>query len=197
MEWESGSITEGDVMFGKPAQGKSCPKCPKGSKTSPGKALTFFACLGILGLIAVSLQLSAPAALSDKSWENPDYKAGASLSEDTVMSLLDTVTDPEINLTVPELGLIYGMDIAANRVNLNMTLTAAGCPWSSQLLTDMRDALFADPSVAALTIALTFDPPWSLDRIDPAALERLKAEARQTGTAAVSGGSAPSIPLGE
>jgi hypothetical protein len=61
----------------------------------------------------------------------------------------------------------------------------------------MRDALFADPSVAALTIDLTFDPPWSLDRIDPAALERLKAEARQAGTAVASGGSAPSIPLGE
>ena len=168
-------------------------------ETLPRKALTFFACLGILGLIAVSLQLSAPASLSlsDKNWENPNYRPGASLNEDAVMDLLGTVTDPEINLTVPELGLIYGMDIAENRVKLDMTLTAAACPWSSQLLTDMRDALFSDSSVAALTIALTFDPPWSLDRIDPAALERLRNEVRQTGTAAISGGSAPVIPLVE
>ncbi|MDR2818996.1 MAG: iron-sulfur cluster assembly protein [Desulfovibrio sp.] len=155
----------------------------------PKGVFTFLACLGILALIAASLQVSAPVSLSDKSWKNQSYKPGADLSKKTVMKLLGNVTDPEINLTVPELGLIYNMDIADNKVNLLMTLTAAGCPWSSQLLTDMRDALFTDPSVAGLNISLTFDPPWTVDRIDPAAMKRLRAEA--AGTSRPAGSNVP------
>jgi Predicted metal-sulfur cluster biosynthetic enzyme len=159
------------------------------------KAASFFVCLGILGLIAVSLQLAAPVSTSGQKWKNAGYNptSGQVIGKNTVFSLLNTVKDPEINLTVQELGLIYDIAVEDNSVKLLMTLTTPSCPWSSKLLTDMRDALFTSQAVAGLEIEITFNPPWSLDRIDKNALARLQNESRQNGKANPGGAFVPSL----
>ena len=152
------------------------------------KVVVFFACLGILGLIAVSLHLAAPAPAGGQRWKNSAYVSGQSAPADAkaVLALLQNVRDPEVNLTVPELGLVYDAKVDKNTVRLLMTLTTPSCPWSSQLLTDIRDALFRHKGVAELNIDITFDPPWTLDRIDQAALARLQAGGGQLNVPAVS-----------
>ena len=159
------------------------------------KAASFFVCLGILGLIAVSLQLAAPVPTSGQQWKNAGYNAasGQVMDEKAVLGLLSTVKDPEINLTVQELGLIYSLAVENNTVKLLMTLTTPSCPWSSQLLTNMRDALFTSQAVAGLEIEITFNPPWTMDRIDKEALARIQKESRQNGGVNTANSYAPSL----
>lgn len=147
------------------------------TKLSQNKIAVFFACIGILGLIAVSLHLSAPAVPKGELWKNGKYVAGsAPVDEAAILSLLGQVRDPEVDLTVPELGLIYKTEVRGERVYLLMTLTTPTCPWSQQLLQDIRHAVFSNPGVAELEIAITFDPPWTLANIDKDALARLQAK---------------------
>lgn len=154
-------------------------QCRNPEMTQKRKAVTFFACLGILALIAVSLYVAAPVSTSGKHWKNSSFKAeagGAPITEGEVRQVLSGVQDPEIPLNVLELGLVYKIETKEHRVDMLMTLTSASCGWSTQLLTDIRDKLFAHPGVAELDIAITYDPPWTLDRIDPKALDRLRTQ---------------------
>jgi metal-sulfur cluster biosynthetic enzyme len=82
-----------------------------------------------------------------------------------VREALSTVVDPELGLSVVDLGLIYDVRIEDGRVGVTMTLTARGCPLH-QVMTDwVREAVARVPGVAHVDVTLTFDPPWSPDRI--------------------------------
>ena len=143
------------------------------------KVVTFFACLGILALIAVSLYVAAPVSTTAHTWKNDAFQSGAAsspITEAGIFALLSEVQDPEIPLNVKELGLVYKTGVTNNKVRLLMTLTSPTCGWSGQLLTDIRDKLFSHPAVAELEITVTYDPPWTLDRIDPVALKRLREQ---------------------
>ena len=87
------------------------------------------------------------------------------LSGDIVQAL-KTVYDPEIPADIYELGLIYKVDIDDSRhVSVDMTLTAPGCPVAGDMPTWVEDAVAAVPGVSGAKANLTFDPPWSPDRI--------------------------------
>jgi len=94
----------------------------------------------------------------------------APLTEDMVWSALRTIYDPEIPLNVVELGLIYGVDIrrdpgVAAQVNVSMTLTAPGCGMGQVLADDVDTKVRALPGVGQVAVELTFDPPWTPDRL--------------------------------
>jgi len=153
------------------------------------KVVVFFACLGILGIIAVSLHVAAPVSVSGgQRWKNSAYVPGqpGPADAEAVFALLQDVRDPEIDLTLRELGLVYDITVEKNTVRLLMTLTTPSCPWSSQLLADIRDALFRHEGIGELDLAITFDPPWTLDHIDKAALARLQASGGQFNVPSVS-----------
>jgi len=81
---------------------------------------------------------------------------------------LKAVVDPEIHLNVIDLGLIY--DIAVNdggKVTITMTLTTPGCPMASSLAHAVGRAAARVPGVRGVHIQLTFNPPWTPDRITP------------------------------
>ena len=87
------------------------------------------------------------------------------LSGDIVQAL-KTVYDPEIPADIYELGLIYKVDIDDSRhVSVDMTLTAPGCPVAGDMPTWVEDAVAAVPGVSGAKANLTFDPPWSPDRM--------------------------------
>lgn len=89
---------------------------------------------------------------------------------DQVIAALKTVYDPEMPVNIYELGLIYG--VAANeqgRVAIQMTLTAPNCPVAGSLPADAERAVRAVPGVTDVKLELTFDPPWSKDRMSEAA----------------------------
>jgi FeS assembly SUF system protein len=98
---------------------------------------------------------------------------GSALSEDEleqitadIVGALKTVYDPEIPADIYELGLIYKIDIADDRqVEIDMTLTAPGCPVAGEMPLWVENAVNAVPGVSGTKVNLTFDPPWDQSRM--------------------------------
>lgn len=86
-------------------------------------------------------------------------------SEALVMEALATVFDPELGMSVVDLGLVYGVRIEGGRVAVTMTLTAPGCPIHDVMPEWVRAAIGQVPGVERVDVTLTFDPPWTPDRI--------------------------------
>jgi len=87
-----------------------------------------------------------------------------------VIAALKKVYDPEMPVNIYELGLIYGVDVdAKGQVAIRMTLTAPNCPVAGTLPADVERAARAVPGVTGVKLELTFDPPWTKDRMSEAA----------------------------
>jgi FeS assembly SUF system protein len=90
--------------------------------------------------------------------------------KDQIIAALKKVYDPEMPVNIYELGLIYAVDIDdANRVQIRMTLTAPNCPVAGILPGQVESAVRAVPGVTDVKLELTFDPPWTKDRMSEAA----------------------------
>jgi FeS assembly SUF system protein len=90
--------------------------------------------------------------------------------QDEIMRALKKVYDPEMPVNIYELGLIYGIDIDdAGAVIVRMTLTAPNCPVAGTLPAEVERAVRSVPGVTGAKVELTFDPPWSKDRMSEAA----------------------------
>jgi probable FeS assembly SUF system protein SufT len=89
--------------------------------------------------------------------------AGA-VSEDTVWATLGEVYDPELPVSIVELGLVYYVGVEPHehgaKVTVKMTLTAPGCGIGDVLLEDVRERLRRMPGVAEADVQMVFDPPW-------------------------------------
>ena len=89
---------------------------------------------------------------------------------DQIIAALKTVYDPEMPVNIYELGLIYGAAVdEAGRAEIQMTLTAPNCPVAGTLPGDVERAIRAVPGVTDVKLELTFDPPWTKDRMSEAA----------------------------
>ncbi|MBB3351865.1 SUF system Fe-S cluster assembly protein [Rhizobium lentis] len=89
----------------------------------------------------------------------------ARLSDD-VIAALKTVYDPEIPADIFELGLVYKIDIEDDRmVKIMMTLTAPGCPVAGEMPGWVENAVGAVEGVSGVEVEMTFDPPWTPDRM--------------------------------
>jgi len=89
----------------------------------------------------------------------------ARLSDD-IIAALKTVYDPEIPADIFELGLIYKIDIEDDRsVKIMMTLTAPGCPVAGEMPGWVENAVSSIEGVSGVDVSMTFDPPWTPDRM--------------------------------
>jgi FeS assembly SUF system protein len=87
-----------------------------------------------------------------------------------VIAALKKVYDPEMPVNIYELGLIYGIDIdAEGKAAVRMTLTAPNCPVAGTLPGEVERAVRAVPGITDVKLELTFDPPWTKDRMSEAA----------------------------
>lgn len=85
---------------------------------------------------------------------------------DEIVAALKTVYDPEIPADIYELGLIYKIDIDDNRfVDVQMTLTAPGCPVAGEMPTWVENAVASVEGVQGARVELVFTPPWTPDRM--------------------------------
>jgi len=79
---------------------------------------------------------------------------------------LKTVYDPEIPVDIYELGLIYKVDVADNKdVAVDMTLTAPNCPVAGEMPENVKAALQLVDGIGEVTVNMTFDPPWTPERM--------------------------------
>jgi FeS assembly SUF system protein len=87
-----------------------------------------------------------------------------------IVAALKKVYDPEMPVNIYELGLIYGIDVDdAGFASVRMTLTAPNCPVAGTLPGEIDRAVRGVPGVSGVKLELTFDPPWSKDRMSEAA----------------------------
>lgn len=88
-----------------------------------------------------------------------------------VMKTLGTVMDPELHMSITDLGLVYKVNVnEKKKVNITMTLTSLGCPLFPMIEQDIQNKLYQS-GFKDVKINLTFDPPWSMERMT----ERAKA----------------------
>jgi len=104
--------------------------------------------------------------------EAADPNAGASalgepLTEDQVKLALRRVKDPELNLNILDLGLVYEIRVDGNDVSIDITLTSPGCPSGPEIMTDAERHLKALPGVGNVAVNLVWSPFWSPERIEP------------------------------
>jgi len=80
---------------------------------------------------------------------------------------LRKVKDPDLQLNIVDLGLVYDVRVTENNVEVDMSLTSPGCPSGPEIMGDAERTLKAIPGVGAVTINLVWTPFWSPDRIEP------------------------------
>ncbi|MBZ0266143.1 iron-sulfur cluster assembly protein [bacterium] len=84
------------------------------------------------------------------------------VSEEQVLGALATVNDPEINVNIVDLGLIYNVDINdADEAHVIMTLTTPGCPMSQTLAQGAEQSVMNLDGIKDVLIEIVFDPPWT------------------------------------
>ena len=84
------------------------------------------------------------------------------LTKEEVIGKIVPIEDPEMRLSIVDLGLIYDVTILDNRiVNVFMTLTTPGCPYGPQLIKAVKDAVSQIDGVEKADVELIWDPPWN------------------------------------
>lgn len=91
-----------------------------------------------------------------------------------IIEALKSIHDPEIPLNIYDLGLIYGFEVAEDgSVQIEMTLTAPGCPVAGMIVREVAEKTGAVEGVRSSHVKLTWDPPWTKDRMSDEALLEL------------------------
>ncbi len=86
--------------------------------------------------------------------------------ETRVKEKLRLVLDPELGVSIVDLGLIYGITVSSKGVcTITMTLTTIGCPLFGQIQKEIEDKVMEIDAIEDVKIDLTFDPPWTAEKM--------------------------------
>lgn len=96
-----------------------------------------------------------------------DAPQDGELTVDAVKLVLRRVKDPEINLNIVDMGLVYDIVVDGRDVRIDMSLTSPGCPSGPEIMGDAERELRSIPDVGEVTVNLVWSPPWTPDRIEP------------------------------
>jgi metal-sulfur cluster biosynthetic enzyme len=91
----------------------------------------------------------------------------ATLTEETLRQALRAVKDPELNLSIIDLGLVYDVAVEDGAVHIRMTLTSPGCPAGPQIMNDIHKTLRPVEGVKDVDIEIVWEPYWTPEQIDP------------------------------
>ena len=87
---------------------------------------------------------------------------------DTIRKALRQVKDPELNLNIMDIGLVYDVAVSdAGDVHVQMTLTSPGCPAGAEIIGDVKHVVGALDAVKSVDVELVWEPYWTPDRMDP------------------------------
>ncbi len=84
-------------------------------------------------------------------------------TKEDVIAALETVVDPELNLDIWNLGLVYNVELDESTVNIDLTLTTPMCPVGPLIMTNTKEAVDALDGVEETKIELVWDPPWDME----------------------------------
>jgi metal-sulfur cluster biosynthetic enzyme len=88
-------------------------------------------------------------------------------TEKEIRRALRKVKDPELDLDLVVLGLVYGLEVQDTHVRAEISLTSPFCPVAGQIVDDAKAAIEGVEGVESAEVELTFTPPWTPERIDP------------------------------
>ncbi len=86
---------------------------------------------------------------------------------DQVKAALRRVKDPELNLNIVDLGLVYEISVEGSEVIVDMSLTSPGCPSGPEIMKDVETQVKSMPGVTEGTVNLVWSPIWTPERIEP------------------------------
>ena len=89
------------------------------------------------------------------------------ITEDAVRKVLRQVKDPELNLSIIDLGLVYDVAVQDGDVHIKMSLTSPGCPSGPEIVGDAERAVGALDGVKHVDVEIVWEPYWTPERIDP------------------------------
>jgi len=95
------------------------------------------------------------------------------IDQEILVSALRTVKDPELNVNVIDLGLVYSIQTHDDQVEVEMTLTSPACPAGPEILRNAMSALEKVEGVTKADVRLVMSPPWSPERMSDAARDEL------------------------
>jgi len=120
-------------------------------------------------LVRVASEDADAIGKADEIQARPEFDPDAPLDESKVWAEIRHCYDPEIPFNIVELGLIYELGLEktdqGHEVRILMTLTAPGCGMGQVLADDVQYRVQALPGVKSVRVELTFDPPWTPDRM--------------------------------
>ena len=127
------------------------------------------------GIPAEAPEQRLSAIPSEKAVESASSSspAGGGVTENQILEVLTNVYDPEIPIDIVNLGLIYGIDIDGGNVRITMTMTAPGCPASTQIASESKILVGEIPGVENVEIDLVWDPPWDPSKMSEEAQDSL------------------------
>jgi metal-sulfur cluster biosynthetic enzyme len=92
-----------------------------------------------------------------------------------VWAALKDVLDPELPISIVDMGLVYDVRVQGRTAELDITFTATACPCVDFILSDIRTRLLREPSIDDVRINIVWDPPWTNERLSPEGRELLRA----------------------
>ena len=92
---------------------------------------------------------------------------------DAIVGALKTVKDPELNVNIVDLGLVYTIQIREDQVDVEMTLTSPACPAGPEILRNAVGAIEKLEGVAKANVKLVMTPPWTPERMSDEARDEL------------------------
>ena len=95
------------------------------------------------------------------------------INQETLVTALKTVKDPELNVNVIDLGLVYSIQVHEDQVEVEMTLTSPACPVGPEIIRNAVAALEKVDAVTKANVRLVMSPPWSPDRMTDEARDQL------------------------
>lgn len=107
-------------------------------------------------------------ASQDGTFERPGADSPVVPTVENIRRALRQVKDPEINLSVIDLGLVYDIEVNAQGVvDIKMTLTSPGCPSGPEMLADVDRVVRGLEGVSDVNVELVWEPYWTPERMDP------------------------------
>ena len=99
---------------------------------------------------------------------------------DQIRDSLKKCMDPEVPLSIVDMGLIYGIDITDNNdVNIKMTMTTKGCPLHETMVDDVKRYAKKVSGVNNVDVEIVWDPPWTMDKMSDTAKDMMKTMGSQ------------------
>ncbi len=103
------------------------------------------------------------------------------VTAEQITNSLKQCMDPEVPLSIVDMGLIYGIDVSDNNdVNIKMTMTTKGCPLHDTMVDDVTRYAKKVPGVNNVQVDIVWDPPWSMDKMSDEAKAKMKGFGNQS-----------------